>query len=694
MALAVGAAMTPPVRFDALLVLADPRSIWKMTLTCLVFFLPFFLGAAAVGLAFARNPGDIGRLYCANLVGSGLGGLLALALMRAFMPETIPGLIAVLPVLAGIITSAPRCRLPAACLSLVPVAWAVWQPPGLVISEFKALSRALQMPGSMVVTSCSSPHGLMQVVVSPSFRFAPGVSLGYQDRIPATPVVFRNGDFFGPVTGLPEPGRAHILDFTTTGLPYALGGPGRVLVLDAGTGADAAHALSHGAEVCAVEQNPFAASMILEGLDRSPGLRVQVMSSRTFLMRDRSHWDLIVLPTVDAFGGTCGLHALAENHLLTEEGVGQMFERLSPGGMISVSCWLDYPPRSSLKLLATLAEAIRRSGLAPGRHIAAVRSWGMLSIAASRSPVSPEEAARVRGFCEDLGFDPVVLPGLEPSGRVPFNALQDAGWFDQVDAVISGQTLPNDFNIRPATDDRPYFSQFLTRRSLAGLSALYGTRSIPFFEVSYLVLIVTAIQVSVLAAALIILPLLTSGRKGGNLGILFYFGGIGIGYMFMEMVLIQRFVMYLGSHIYAAAAVISSMLFFSGGGSHVSSRLRPVPRLVLGIIPLLVLAAALVLPPLLSATIALPLAGRAAVMLLVIAPLAFCMGMPFALGISLIHEHDVPWAWGVNGSLSVAAAPLATILSVELGFTWVMVLAACAYGATFLAASLKKLELP
>ncbi|MRR36730.1 spermidine synthase-like protein, partial [bacterium] len=81
MTLAVGAAMSPLVRFDALLVFADPRSFWRLTLTCLVFFVPFFLGAMAIGLAFTHNARAIGRLYGTNLIGSGLGGLLAVALM-------------------------------------------------------------------------------------------------------------------------------------------------------------------------------------------------------------------------------------------------------------------------------------------------------------------------------------------------------------------------------------------------------------------------------------------------------------------------------------------------------------------------------------------------------------------------------------------------------------------------------------
>ena len=64
------------------------------------------------------------------------------------------------------------------------------------------------------------------------------------------------------------------------------------------------------------------------------------------------------------------------------------------------------------------------------------------------------------------------------------------------------------------------------------------------------------------------------------------------------------------------------------------------------------------------------------------APLAFCMGMPFPAGLSYISKEriqDIPWAWGLNGCVSVVSTALALIVAVEFGFMWVMLLAALAY---------------
>jgi len=65
-----------------------------------------------------------------------------------------------------------------------------------------------------------------------------------------------------------------------------------------------------------------------------------------------------------------------------------------------------------------------------------------------------------------------------------------------------------------------------------------------------------------------------------------------------------------------------------------------------------------------------------------IAPLAFCMGMPFPLGLSRVANNIpnfIPWAWGINGFASVISATLATLLAIEFGFTAVVLFALGCY---------------
>ena len=65
-----------------------------------------------------------------------------------------------------------------------------------------------------------------------------------------------------------------------------------------------------------------------------------------------------------------------------------------------------------------------------------------------------------------------------------------------------------------------------------------------------------------------------------------------------------------------------------------------------------------------------------------IAPLAFCMGMPFPLGLSRLAQHSsslIAWVWGINGCASVMSAIFATILAIHAGFIIVVLLAVALY---------------
>src|SRR5690606_17445837 len=137
-------------------------------------------------------------------------------------------------------------------------------------------------------------------------------------------------------------------------------------------------------------------------------------------------------------------------------------------------------------------------------------------------------------------------------------------------------------------------------------------------------------------------------RGGHKRWTLLYFSGLGLGYMFVEIVLIQRFHLYLGHPIYAASAVISTLLVCSGIGSFLSSRLSLnkkklwVFTLAIGV---LLLIYAFVLTPILQSTIAFPMPVKILLAFLLIALPAGLMGMPFPLGLrwlSAQNELQVP----------------------------------------------------
>jgi predicted membrane-bound spermidine synthase len=173
-----------------------------------------------------------------------------------------------------------------------------------------------------------------------------------------------------------------------------------------------------------------------------------------------------------------------------------------------------------------------------------------------------------------------------------------------------------------------------------------------------------------------------------------YFCGLGIGYMFVEIVLIQKFTLYFGNVIYSTAAVVCLMLISSGFGSWFSQNLYAKPSRIVGVTALIILSLIIYLiflTPIIKTTIAFTLIAKIFFATFLIAPPAFIMGVPFPLGLRLLSERNestegvqVPWAWGINGLFSVISVVLATIVAIELGFIWVMIIAAGAYSLSLL----------
>jgi hypothetical protein len=701
MALVVGISQSASIRFDSYLLFAKPEQFWRLLLTYLLFFIPFLFCALGIGLVFVKFADDIGKLYFANLLGSGLGGGVALGLIWFFLPPALPAAVAILALASGVLVFPSRQRWLVAAgvvAAAVIITLRVIDPPRLKLSQFKSLSKTLNLPDAEIIFEENSPFGLIQVVSSSALRYAPGLSLAYQGPIPVVKAVFNNGNWFDAILPYDREDTVSVVNYTTHALPYAMKPPRRVLVLNSGTGSGISTALVNKAtKVTAIEPNGVVLSLLNNefagGIDSFlylPPVTVHHQGERTFLLTDTSKYDLIILPMIGAFGGTSGLYALQEQYLLTKEAFREMRQMLTPEGMLSISCWMDYPLRNPLKILSTMVEILEEQGIKqPGDYIAAVRSWATFTVVLKASPVSAEEARHIRQFCDRMMFDPAILPGLTAGERSRYNRLQDQQFFDYLDEILSLQMeklyAEYDFNIRPASDNRPYFSQFLRWKSLPHLAELYGEQAMPFFEIGYLLVGLTLVQISFAALVLILLPLFRLGWKGGSKAwSLMYFSGIGLGYMFVEILLIQQFILYFGSPIYAAAAVISVMLICSGGGSYYSSKLK-LDRKVLLIFALIIgllILYAVILAPALRATIIFSVGFKLFLAFLFLGPLAFLMGIPFPFGIRLLvarNEREIPWAWGINGCVSVISTALATIIAVELGYHWVIILAAAGY---------------
>ena len=246
----------------------------------------------------------------------------------------------------------------------------------------------------------------------------------------------------------------------------------------------------------------------------------------------------------------------------------------------------------------------------------------------------------------------------------------------------------------PATDDIPFPYRF-TRWNEWWSAILSGSRQklsqldTGFFVATAILLVVTLAGILLIAVPLFWLRRQGETRPPGGLPLrtLLYFGLVGIGFLFTEMAWIQRLQLFLGLPLYATTVVLIAFLAFAGLGSLWSQRLsgkQARHALVAAVATILLASLAYIffMPSLLSHSGDLPLAARGGVILLLLAPLAFAMGIPFPSGLRRLGRSSdqlVPWAWGINGVTSVISATAAPLLAMEVGFTGLTALAVAAY---------------
>ncbi len=695
MAIVVPVSGWESIRFDSFLFFNDIRYTGRLLSTYLVFFLPFFTGALAIGLSFIRYAEQISKIYFANLTGSGAGGILALVLMYFLLPGKLPASISVLAIIAGLITIYNTgWKIKAIVgISITVVIFALFNPAELKPSEYKDLSKVLLLPDTKIIHERNSPQGLVQVVKSPVIRYAPGVSLSFRNTFPVHEVVFNNGNWAGFRVNSPLLSDTNMLDYTPQSLAYSIDTLGTVLILNAGTGENISLALSHKVnKIYATEKHGEIFRILQESFDGCNNLTLHKGSGRTYLNADSSKYNLIQLPVIGSFFGNSGLNAVATRNDLTIEAFGKMWERLTENGMISVSCWMDHPNRNPFRILNTITRMLNKENIdSPEKHIIAIRSWSAVSFLVSKSEFDNQQIECVERFCSEMMFDPLILAGYEIENKERFNFLQDTSFYANIEMIVSGHEnsmIRNyQFRIGPVTDNRPFFFQNLRWKGIPRILAMIGDSSFPYFELGYLLVLITFLQIIVVAAFFIILPLGFKRWKSTGKGWVFvYFSSIGLAYMFVEIVFIHEFTFYFGHPVFATAASVSILLIASALGSYYSGSFQNTKKQLTVFsfgIALLVMVLTFLLPGILSISMGLSFVLKIIIALFLIGVPGFFMGMPFPAGIKHLadkRQDDIPWAWAFNGYFSVISTALATIISVESGFSSVLFLAALLYG--------------
>ncbi|MCG8634144.1 MAG: hypothetical protein MI863_09970 [Desulfobacterales bacterium] len=678
----------------------------------------FFIGAAIICLALMTR--EIAFTYFTNLAGSAAGVVFVLVISFFMHPyDVMPAVIltALVPAFALVPGEGPGFKAAAGGVLLLIAAALVISASSLnlkQVSQFKPVSGALTLPDAQIVHEAYSPLGVVQVVRADGLRHTAGLSLVSPFQVPVQKAIFFNGEGTSPITPYTgSPGDIGHLKFLAAFLPFHLSG-GRAgqhaLIIGSGggesilkatlAGFSRVDALEADKNVITLMKNEFAGfSGGVYGLD---GVNIIHREARNFIRSTRNRYDLVELSLVDAYNAAAsGMYGLNESYLYTVESVADYLRSLTGNGMLAFTRWTVTPARDNLKLFHTVITALRETGVeTPENHLIAIRSLQTLTLVVLKQEATAELTGRARKFAAERLFDMVYYPGMDEAEANRHIRLDAPVYHRGMKALLGDEALSfirgYEFDIRAATDNRPYFYNFF-KPGVIRLIRTFGPSQVPVTEWGYLLLLIILLPVLAVSFLFILLPLVIfkSNRQSKDAFVFLYFSLIGAGFFFVEMPLIQKMTLFLGQPVFALSVILTALLVFSGAGSLMSgavfSRPAAIPAataMIAGITCIYTLT----LDSLFREFISLEFSSRVGLTILLAAPLGFFMGIPFPAGLALLKKQRtalVPWAWGINGFFSVISIILATLMAVISGFRAVLFTAALLY----LAAGLVSLKL-
>ncbi|MPY71640.1 MAG: hypothetical protein GEU92_16325 [Alphaproteobacteria bacterium] len=689
--------------------------IWAELAICLA--VPFFFSGVVVSLALTRSPYPIGRVYGVDLVGAAVGCVGVLVLL-----DTVGGPAAVLWV--GVIVALAAflfsiSRIGAAGPAKAPFAGLMRRP----------LAIAVALVGVVLVNDLVSPWGLHPLFVKGKVErlddrlyeewnsFSRVVVFDIDDPRPhmwgPSPnyaaedwSVEQRGMNIDGAAGTTaykiggDVGKAAFLRYDVTNLAYFLSDRKRAAVIGVGGGRDLLSArLFEIPDITGVEINPILQRLLTRepgfadytGIGDMDGIRVEVDEARSWFARSDEQFDVIQMSLVDTWAATgAGAYSLSENGLYTVEGWLTFLERLAPDGVFTVSRW--YAPErveeTGRMISLAVATAFAAGADDPKRHIFLASSDRVASLVLSREPLSERKIGELEAAADEMGYTILVSPSGEPATDI-LRRIVSAGSERELLRRTSGGPL----DLTPPTDNRPFFFNLLPLNDpvqTIGLAFgggregvvsgnLYATATLLILFLVSALLVLTTIVVPLRPAVADVGKRLAWGGTA-------YFFLIGVGFMMVEIGLLQRMGVFLGHPIYSLSVVLFSIILTTGIGSMVSDRLRLDSRGRLAAWAAVtggyLLALPFWLPSVLLAFDGASLMARAALCVATIAPAGLLMGFGFPTGMRLVSAVDrkpTPWFWGINGAAGVLAASLAVAVSIALGIGTTYVIGALCY---------------
>ena len=717
--------ITNRIAFDPIKIAWDPMQIVYILIYYIIFSIPFFFSGMTISVAISRFSNIVHRIYFSDLIGAGSGCLLALLIFSLTGASNS----VIISSISGILASTIFSLQPSShkknsfpyrlILIVIPISIIIISPPfmEIAISPYKGLQTALRHPDAEIVKTEWDSISRVDVIKSGAVRFAPGLSLKFQGELPEQIGLTVDGGNLNAITKFSgNKDDIAFTDYLPSAIPYYLTKPDNILIFDPRGGLDILSAIYNGAtNIESVEFYPLLTEIVKNdyrefsgGIYNKEKIGIKSGDGRTFIRQSKNRYDIIQISPGDAFASSStGIYGLTEDYRFTVEAFRDYIEHLNENGILTITLYLLPPPRHELKVVSIAVKALEEIGVtSPEKHIAIIRTWGTITIIIKRSGVGSSDIEKIKTFCKERHFDIEYYPGIKKEETNIYNRFQEPLYFNLLSKIINPDEKENFFNnyifdVTPATDDRPFFHHFFKWNTIGDTYNTFGRKWQPFLEGGYLIPIVF-IQALVVSIVFIILPLLFSRKinlekfKMGDISFLLYFLLIGIGFMFAEISMIQRFILFLGHPVYSISTVLFTLLISSGMGSRFSGkfsngqdggvRIREF-KLYLLILCGLIIIYAILLPYIFNKILLEGIIWRQLISFTFLFPLGFFMGMPFPTGIKLLERYNagiIPWAWCINGCSSVISSVLVILIALSFGFKITLILSAVAYAGGLL----------
>ncbi len=664
-----------------------PPDTSNIYLFYLVSSVPFFFAGSIMALVFHAMPQNISKLYFADLVGAASATLLLDPLMQGLGAEYVILLTAPMVAASAIIGAlilrarqadrialARRTKMLAgivlAATILLPIAGNV---SNLGIFEVrpgsnKGLYYQLKDPSKFEHLS-KEWNSFSRIDVTSKNREADTTSRELAsiiiDADAGTPIFQWNGSR-SDLAWLQK-----YMDY----MPYDMQKTNSTLVIGGGGGEDIQTALAGGSKkVTAVELNPLIVSAVKRFGSQSgdvydnKDVDLFIDDGRRFISSTDAKYDAIVIKLVDSWAAQlAGGYALSENYLYTTEAFQQYIRHLNKDGMLVMIRWNFELPRLMPLVVDSLVKETGQSRESASKNIIVVEDrpglyFGRTSDSQTYYPVlvivkptpftdSQVDLASQRAAENRADVTMLADRYIQP----PYDKLFDSNAYREYLATLSNPNVP--------TDDSPFY---------------FAKEPVPQQMV---ILLETVLGIS---AALSVLLVFHAKRKKATMDAtsgfhILFAVFIGLGFMFLEVTFIQKFLLLLGTPIMALTVILFSILLSSGIGAYLSGRLFPGRPYKAVFVTVPILAGVILfnfafLPQIIDSSITMELPYRIALTMALLSPAGLLMGFQFPSLISMAsfmknRGNDTTLLWGVNIIASIIGTVLAATLAMVIGFS-------------------------